>query len=85
MLLLSRDAAYAMRNQVTVAPVTTRIRELPVEVRLSPADGVPQDCVDNLDTLTTIPKSLLDQRITALTADRMAAVEETVRFALGLR
>ena len=41
-LLLSRDRAYAVRNAVTVAFLTTTVRNIPVEVRLTPADGVPR-------------------------------------------
>ena len=83
-LLLSRNEAYAVRTLVTVAPVTTRIRNIPVEVPLGPADGMPQDCVVNLDTITTIARAVLDQRITTLTPERMAAVEAAIRFALGM-
>lgn len=40
-VLLSRDEAYAIRALVTVAPVTTRIRQIPAEVPLGPEDGLP--------------------------------------------
>lgn len=33
-LLLSRDAAYAVRTAITVAPLTRTIRDIPVEVAL---------------------------------------------------
>lgn len=33
-VLLSRDEAYAVRNAVTVAQVTTTIRDIPMEVRI---------------------------------------------------
>ena len=48
--------AYEVRRLVTVAPVTTRVRGIPVEVALGPKDGMPRECVVNLDTVTTIPK-----------------------------
>jgi hypothetical protein len=48
-VLLSRDEAYAVRALVTVASVTTRIRSIPAEVPLGPEDGLPRDCVANLD------------------------------------
>lgn len=83
-LLLSRDAAYAARNQVTVAPVTTRIRNIPVEVKLGASDGLPADCVVNLDGITTVPKSVLNQAVTRLSSEKMAAVNDAVRFALAL-
>ena len=38
-VLLSRDEAYAVRNAVTIAEVTTTIRGIPVEVPLGPEDG----------------------------------------------
>lgn len=43
-LLLSRDDAYAVRLLVTIAPVTTRMRGIPVEVPLGPADGLDRPC-----------------------------------------
>lgn len=83
-LLLSRDAAYAVRNQITVAPLTTRIRDIPVEVRLGSSDGLSADCVVNLDGITTVPKSILDRAVTTLSREKMAAVNDAVRFALAL-
>ena len=83
-LLLSRDEAYQVRNLVTVAPVTTRIRDIPVEVRLGLQDGLPRECAINLDTITTIPKSSLVQLISFLDAEKLHAVDEAVKFALDL-
>jgi mRNA interferase MazF len=83
-VLLSRDSAYRVRSAVTVAPVTRTIRNIPVEVLLDQRDGLPSRCVVNLDDLTTIPKSLIKQRISALSAERMQQVEEAIRFALDL-
>jgi mRNA interferase MazF len=83
-LLLSRDRAYTVRNAVTVAFLTTTIRNIPVEVTLDPADGVPKPCVVNLDVINTIPKSTLTQRICTLTAAKLADVARSARFALDL-
>jgi mRNA interferase MazF len=84
-ILLSRDEAYEVRRLVTVAPVTTRVRGIPVEVPLGPKDGMPRDCVANLDTVTTIPKETLRERLTVLSRPKMAAVDAALRFALGLQ
>src|SRR5713101_9434117 len=81
-VLISRNEAYAVRELVTVAPVTTRIREIPTEVPLTAADGLPRRCVINLDTLTTIPKRTLKNRIASLRADKLAALDAALRFAL---
>ena len=83
-VLLSRDSAYAVRLSVTVAPVTTRIRGIPVEVALGPDDGLPMESVANLDDITTISKSRLESRITVLSSEKLSAVERALRFALGL-
>jgi mRNA interferase MazF len=83
-LLLSREEAYGVRALITVAPVTTRVREIPAEVPLSRSDGLPKDCAVNLDTIVTIAKSSLRDRITTLRPDKLIAVEEAIHFSLGL-
>ena len=83
-LLLSRNDAYPVRSLVTVAPVTTRIRKIPVEVPLGPADGLPKECVANLDSVVTIRKALLRRRLAVLGPAKLQAVGEALRFALDL-
>ncbi len=83
-LLLSRNEAYPVRQLVMVAPLTTRIRGIPSEVSLGDEDGVARACVVNLDTIATIAKASLRERLTILTADKLKAVEEAVHFSLGL-
>lgn len=83
-VLLSRNEAYSVRLLVIVAPVTTRIRHIPSEVSLGTEDGVPHDCVANLDTITTIPKDCLQSRLTTLSARKLKEVEAAIRFALGM-
>lgn len=83
-VLLSRDEAYKVRNAVTVAQITTAVRQIPVEVPLSEKDGLPQKCVANLDTVTTIQKSLLAQRICALAPEKMRQIDNALKFALDL-
>jgi len=83
-VLLSRDAAYAVRSLVIVAPITTRIRHIPSEVPLGADDGMPQNCVANLDTITTIPKDCLRNRLVALSSQKMKELEAAIHFALGM-
>jgi mRNA interferase MazF len=83
-LLLSRNEAYAVRELVMVAPLTTRIRGIPSEVPLGNEDGVPRPCVINLDTIVTIAKTGLCERMTTLSAERLKAVEKALHFSLGL-
>lgn len=83
-VLLSRDEAYEIRELVTIAPLTTRVRNIPVEVGLGPEDGLPKRCVANLDTITTVPKADLRERISQLGPEKRAAVDAAIRFALAL-
>ncbi len=83
-VLLSRNEAYDVRLLVIVAPVTTRIRRIPSEVPLGTHDGMPHDCVANLDTITTIPKDCLQNRLTILSTKKLKEVEAAIRFALGM-
>ena len=84
-VLLSRDAAYGVRTSVTVGMVTRTIRAIPVEVPLGPEDGMPEQCVVNLDDIITIPKARLAERITTLSPQKMTAVDRAIIFALDLK
>ncbi len=83
-VLLSCNEAYAVRELVTVAPITTRIRQIPTEVPLGPAEGLPKECVANLDTITTIPRRALTRPLGPLPSDKLGAVDRALLFALGL-
>jgi len=84
-ILLSRDAAYRVRTSITVGMVTRTIRDIPVKVPLGPEDGMPQQCVVNLDNILTIPKARLAERITTLSHQKMTTVARAVIFALDLK
>lgn len=83
-VLLSRDEAYAVRNAVTVAEVTRTIRGIPVEVPLGVEDGLPKKCVANLDTIMTIRKELLTERITLLKSHKTDQLKKALKFALDI-
>ena len=83
-LLLSRDEAYAVRNLVLVSPVTTSVRSVPTEVQLGIEEGLPWVSVPNLDVIMTIPKTSLQEQMGLLSPEKLSAVEDAIRFALGL-
>lgn len=83
-VLLSRDEAYAVRNAVTVAEITSTIRGIPVEVELGREDGLPKKCVVNLDTIVTIRKDLLIERIAILRDEKIEQLNSAIKFALSL-
>jgi mRNA interferase MazF len=67
-----------------VAEVTTQIRGIPVEVALGPEDGLPKRCVANLDTIITIWKELLIERITMLRNEKVEQIDAAIKFALSI-
>jgi mRNA interferase MazF len=83
-VILTRDSALDFLGEVTVAPVTTTIRDIPSEVPLGEADGMPQTCAVNLDHIQTVSKGKIGALITTLNTDRMAQVRHALRFALAL-
>lgn len=85
MVLLSRDSAYSVREFITVAPVTTRVRRLPIEVLLGPEDGLSQVSAANLDSILTVSKSSVHRYIASLSEDKLLSVDAAIHFALGLK
>lgn len=82
-LVLTRDSAIAVLNSVTIAPITSTIRNIPTEVILTRDDGLPNTCAANFDNILTVPKSNVGNRIARLTARRMREAAAAVSFALG--
>ena len=82
-LILTRDSAIAVLHSVTVAPITSTIRNIPTEVVLTEADGLPTTCAANFDNLQTVPKSNIGDRIARLTTQKMKEAVAATSFALG--
>lgn len=83
-LILTRDSAISFLTGITIAPLTTRIRDIPTEVVLRPEeDGVLTKCAVNVDNIQTIQKTNLDEYLTSLSAERMREVRAAIEFALG--
>ena len=84
-LILTRTSALRFLTGVTVAPLTSTIRNIPSEVLLTPAeDGVLNACAVNLDNIQTVQKAQLGSLLTTLSAMRMREVEQALCFALGM-
>jgi mRNA interferase MazF len=82
-VVMTRDEAIVALNEVLVVLATTTIRDLPTEVRLGPEDGMPRECVLNLDHLDTVTKGFLGDRITTLSAEKLHAVCRALGVATG--
>src|SRR5688572_19228872 len=79
-VLVSRDAAYAVRASVSVVEVSRSARGIPSEVMLSKRDGLPARCVANADNIVTIPKIWLKSRIGPLRAEKVEALDAALKF-----
>jgi mRNA interferase MazF len=83
-LILTRQSTIPYLTGITVAPVTTTIRNIPTEVYLTPFDdGTPEECAVNCDNIQTVRKAAIGRVITTLTPDRLIEVERALCFALG--
>jgi mRNA interferase MazF len=82
-LVLTRNSSIGVLNSVTVAPVTTTIRNIASEVLLGDEDGLKEDCAVNLHNLQSVSKEQIDSLIATLSQERMNEVEAAIRFSLG--
>jgi len=82
-LILTRDSVMDVLGEVTVAPLTSTVRDIPSEVVLTSADGVQQECAINLDHIQTVPRGRVGSLVTALSSQRMRDVRSALLFALG--
>jgi mRNA interferase MazF len=83
MILLRSDIIPYM-GEVTIAPITTTIRDIPSEVALTGQDGMPRECAINFDYIQTVQKGKLGDLITTLSMHKLAEVDQAVSFALSL-
>jgi mRNA interferase MazF len=82
-VVLTRDSALEYLGQVTVAPITSTIRDIPTEVVLGAADGLPRDCAVNLDHVQTVSRGRLGPLVATLPAARLDDIRQALLFALG--
>ena len=83
-VILTRDSVLEYLGEVTIAPVTSTIRDIPSEVFLSKEDGMHNNCVINCDHIQTVSKEKIGSLITALSKEKLFQVRGAVSFALNL-
>ena len=84
-VILTRDSIIPHIGEVTVAPVTSTIRDIPSEVLLNKADGMPRECAVNGDHLQTVAKARIGLSITSLSPARMHEIRAAIAFAIALK
>jgi mRNA interferase MazF len=83
-LILSRNSIIGYLGEVTVAPITSTVRDIPSEVQLNREGGMPRECAVNCDHIQTVSKGKIGSLITTLSAEQIARVREAISFALAL-
>lgn len=82
-LVLTRDSHIEYLREVVIAPATSTIRDVPSQVHLTTADGMPKNSAISLDHLRIIDKGKLGALITTLDDSKMAQVKRSLLYALG--
>jgi len=83
-LILTRDSIIDCLNEVSIAPITSTIRDIPTEILLSKSDGMKNDCAINFDHIQTVSKNKIGSLITNLSSIKLKKVKNAVMFAFDL-
>lgn len=81
-VVLTRSSVLPRLTTILVAPVTTRVREIPTEVPLGAAQGLARPCVANFDNIMPLPKATLVQRVGRLRGPDLQRMCISARFAI---
>ena len=82
-LILTRSSFVRRLNNVTIAPVVSRVREIPTELVLTSSHGVDHRSAVSFDNILTIPQNQLIQRIGQLSVPELLVACEAIALALG--
>ena len=69
-LVVTRNEAIAVLNNIVVAPITTTLRSIPTNVPVGPAEGIDHESVASFDNLAAVPRAVLTRKLGALDAVR---------------
>ena len=82
-VVLTRNSVLEYLGEVTVAPITSTIRDIPSEVLLSRRDGMHNDCAINFDHIQTVSKSNIGSLIATLSMEKLGEIRNAISFALS--
>jgi mRNA interferase MazF len=80
---LTRNNAIRHLSTVTVAPITSTIRDVPSEVILDVEDGMKSRCAITFHHTVTVSQERLGQRVASLSEERMHELCLALGFSLG--
>ena len=81
-VVITRTSVLPRLTTVLVAPVTTRVRQIPTEVPLGPAQGLARPCAANFDNILPLPKERLVQHVGRLGTTELQRACTAARFAI---
>lgn len=62
-LVVTRDEAIAVLNNIVIAPVTSTIRLIPTTIARGADEGIDHDSVATFDNLAAVPQTLLTRKL----------------------
>ena len=83
-VILTRNSALKYLGEVTIAPITSTIRDIPTEVVLDQQDAMKTVSAINLDHIQTVSKDKVGAYISKLSELKLEQVRIALLFALGL-
>jgi mRNA interferase MazF len=83
-LVLTRELVRPHLKTVTVAPITSRVRDLSTEVRVGAANGLGEPSVVSCDNVTTIPAAALGPQVGMLLDGQERALSDAIAAAFDL-
>lgn len=83
-VIMTREGSRDRMATVTVAPITSRIHGLPVEVLVGVANGLDGESVVNLDGLRTVPARDIGRHVGWLLDEQEPALAAALAYAFAL-
>jgi mRNA interferase MazF len=84
-LILTNNDLIPILNAITVAPITTTLRDANTHIFLDESDGLNEECAVNLSAIQTIPKDKIGSYITHLPENKMKEVFATIKFVFKMK
>lgn len=84
-LILTRTDAIPLLNAITVAEITTTLRDNDSEIWLDESDGMREECAVNLTNIQTVPQAKIGSFITHLSSERLNEVRQAIEFIFNLK
>ena len=83
MVILARNSAQNFLGEVTIAPITSTVRDILTEVLLDQQDGLKNICAINLDHIQSVSKDKIGGYIPKFSDSKLDEIKTALLFALG--